>query len=93
MNSFEQKAAIKIIKAAINKYKDPILDFIKKKKADVVLKENETEVCLLVQEQQGQIIASAPVFDNTDRITRYVPLSEKADAISLLDLIQDLIKK
>ena len=87
----ENKAMMKMAKFAIEKYLEPALQSVISNKNMVSLKADETEVCFLLQEMQGRIYVSAPVFNSSDTITRYIPLSDKSDAIELLELIKSAL--
>jgi hypothetical protein len=78
---------LKMMKPFIKPFLNFLVPFVTEKKQGLELFENETEVCLLFQETNGKIIASIPVFDDNDTITRYIPI-EGQEAIDFTNLIE-----
>lgn len=92
-NQLEEFALKKMLKPALEKYLQPALHSIISSRDKIELQENETEVCILLQEVNGKIIASAPIFNTEDKISRYYPLNGEFEAMDLSELIMEFVNK
>ncbi len=91
-DKFQAKMLSKMAKPLISTFVEPGIKTLLAEKSKIVLQENEVEICILLQDKGGQLIASAPIFDNTGRISRYHALSEDSEAVNLTDLILKFTK-
>jgi len=88
IDDIKARGIIKMVKPIYNTFLKPFLANLIKSKDEIEFQDNETDVCVLLMERNGEIIVSVPVFDKEDRITRYIPLSDKTEAENLSDLIE-----
>lgn len=88
IEEIKARGIMKMVKPMYNTFLKPFLADLIQSKESIEFKDNETDVCILLMERNGEIIVSVPVFDNDDKITRYIPLSDETEAENLSDLIE-----
>ena len=87
LDDIKARGIIKMVKPIYNTFLQPFLANLIKSKEKIEFQGNENDVCVLLQERNGEIIVSVPVFDK-NTITRYIPLSDETEAENLSVLIE-----